>query len=111
MNIHRRRGHIHVSVRLCDNKQAELTLHFILKSVHCLWSITFASLCSAFTLEANCFQLVFVDIMAMEVSGENYEGLLKEMETLKGRLEDERLKLNDVACKHSEKNNFSIKKT
>lgn len=35
--------------------------------------------------------------MASEV-GENYEGLLKEMETLKSRLEEERLKLNDVAC-------------
>lgn len=33
------------------------------------------------------------------MSGENYESLLKEMETLKGRLEEERLKLNDVACK------------
>jgi len=37
-------------------------------------------------------------IMATEV-GDNYDSLLKEMETLKGRLEEERLKLNDVACK------------
>lgn len=37
--------------------------------------------------------------MAAEVSGENYDSLLKEMETLKGRLDEERLKLNDVACK------------
>lgn len=37
--------------------------------------------------------------MATEVSGENYDSLLKEMETLKGRLDEERLKLNDVACK------------
>ena len=36
--------------------------------------------------------------MATEVSGENYDSLLKEMETLKGRLDEERLKLNDVAC-------------
>lgn len=36
--------------------------------------------------------------MTTEVSGENYDSLLKEMETLKGRLDEERLKLNDVAC-------------
>ena len=36
--------------------------------------------------------------MAAEV-GDNYDALLKEMETLKGRLEEERLKLNDVARK------------
>ncbi len=34
--------------------------------------------------------------MASEV-GESYDVLLKEMEALKGRLEEERLKLNDVA--------------
>ena len=36
--------------------------------------------------------------MATEIN-ENYDSLLKEMETLKGRLEEERLKLNDVARK------------
>lgn len=36
--------------------------------------------------------------MATEV-GDNYDSLVKEMETLKGRLEEERLKLNDVARK------------
>ena len=35
--------------------------------------------------------------MATEV-GESYDALIKEMESLKGRLEEERLKLNDVAC-------------
>ena len=48
--------------------------------------------------------------MAVEVSGENYESLLKEVETLKGRLEEERLKLNDVACKHLNQSNFWIMK-
>ena len=36
--------------------------------------------------------------MATEV-GEGYDLLIKEMESLKSRLEEERLKLNDVACK------------
>ena len=40
--------------------------------------------------------------MATEVSGENYDSLLKEMETLKGRLDEERLKLNDVACMNNQ---------
>ena len=37
--------------------------------------------------------------MASEV-GENHESLVKELETLKSRLEEERLKLNDVARKY-----------
>ncbi len=36
--------------------------------------------------------------MAAEV-GENHDSLVKELETLKSRLEEERLKLNDVARK------------
>ena len=36
--------------------------------------------------------------MAAEVT-ENHDSLVKELETLKSRLEEERLKLNDVARK------------
>jgi len=43
--------------------------------------------------------------MATDVSGENYDSLLKEMETLKGRLDEERLKLNDVACMNNQTQN------
>ena len=45
--------------------------------------------------------------LKIDTPAESIEALAKEAEALKTKLEEERQKLNDVACKYCPRNNFS----